>query len=67
MKKIVLTLLIAATAVTLNAELDARARKQIRSLKEGRDDNDVTGDVLAKEFDLHFEVDKLGTDDEIPV
>jgi len=29
-----------------------------------RDDNDVTGDVLFKEFDLHYQIDSNGSDNE---
>jgi len=29
-----------------------------------RDDNDVTGDVLLKEFDIHYQIDSLGSEDE---
>jgi len=29
-----------------------------------RDDSDVSGDILAKEFDIHFQVNSAGTDQE---
>jgi hypothetical protein len=36
----------------------------ILDIKVYRDDNDVTGDVLGKEFDIHYEIDSFGSNDE---
>ena len=36
----------------------------IADIKLYRDDNDVTGDVLVKEFDIHYQVDRPGSRDE---
>ena len=41
------------TGKTLSCKLD---------LKLYRDDNDVTGDILAKEFDIHYAIDSEGSD-----
>lgn len=45
----------APTGETVSANLD---------IKLYREDNDLTGDVLAKYVDLHFEIDSLGSDAE---
>lgn len=35
-------------------------------VKLWREDNAVTGDVLVKQFDIHYEIDKTGSDNELP-
>ena len=34
----------------------------VLDIKLYRDDNIVTGDILVKEFDIHFQIDSLGSD-----
>jgi len=36
----------------------------ILDIKLYRDDNDVAGDILLKEFDIHFQLDQAGSDQE---
>ena len=46
---------ISMTGLTLSCIMDMRLY---------RDDDVVTGDVLGKEFDVHFEIDSMGSDKE---
>lgn len=45
-------------------EIDGTGISSVSSMldiKIWRDDNTVTGDVLAKEFDIHIEIDTIGS------
>jgi hypothetical protein len=48
-------------------EIDGASIDSVSSIFECklyRDDNVVTGDVLVKEFDIHYQIDQLGSRDE---
>lgn len=48
-------------------EIDGSAIDSVSSImdvKIYRDDNNVTGDVLVKEFDIHYQIDSLGSKQE---